>query len=141
MTDLSSLYQDLILDHNRSPRNFRVMDQPDRSAEGYNPTCGDQLTLWLKLDGERIADASFQGNGCAVSRASASLMTGAIKGKTRAEALEMLDGFQRLITGAGSADRSALPAKLSAFAGVADHPSRVKCAGLAWHALKNALKD
>jgi len=141
MTDLSSLYQDLILDHNRSPRNFRVMDQADRSAEGYNPTCGDQLTLWLKLDGDRIADASFQGNGCAVSRASASIMTGAIKGKTRAEALQMLDGFQELITGRRSGGDAGLPVKLTAFAGVAEHPSRVKCAGLAWHALRNALKD
>lgn len=141
MNDLSSLYQELILDHNRSPRNYRVMEQPDRSAEGYNPVCGDQLTLWLKLDGDRIADATFQGNGCAVSRASASLMTGAIKGRTRAEAIEMFEGFHRLITGRTEGTPDALPRKLAAFAGVAEHPSRVKCAGLAWHALKNALKD
>lgn len=141
MNDLSSLYQELILDHNRSPRNYRVMEQPDRSAEGYNPVCGDQLTLWLKLDGDRIADATFQGNGCAVSRASASLMTGAIKGRTRAEAIEMFEGFHRLITGRTQGTPDALPRKLAAFAGVSEHPSRVKCAGLAWHALKNALKD
>ncbi|MEP6473770.1 MAG: Fe-S cluster assembly sulfur transfer protein SufU, partial [Gemmatimonadota bacterium] len=86
MSEITELYQNLILDHNRSPRNYRVMEQPDRAAEGYNPSCGDQLTLWLKLDGDLITDASFQGNGCAISRASASLMTSSIKGRTRSEA-------------------------------------------------------
>lgn len=141
MSEITELYQNLILDHNRSPRNYRVMEQPDRAAEGYNPSCGDQLTLWLKLDGDLITDASFQGNGCAISRASASLMTSSIKGRTRSEAAAMLEGFQQMITGQVAPEGAALPAKLSAFAGVAEHPSRVKCAGLAWHALKNALKD
>lgn len=138
---MSELYQNLILDHNRTPRNYRTMDEPDRTAEGYNPMCGDQLTLWLKLDGDRIADVSFQGNGCAISRASASLMTTAIKGHTKAEALAMFDGFHRLITGDPVPDGAPLPPKLSAFAGVAEYPARVKCAGLAWHALRTALKE
>ena len=138
---MNELYQNLILDHNRTPRNYRQMDEPDRTAEGYNPMCGDQLTLWLKMEGDRIADVSFQGNGCAISRASASLMTTSIKGHTRAEALQMFDGFHRLITGDPTPEGPPLPAKLSAFAGVAKYPARVKCAGLAWHALRNALKD
>jgi len=141
MTEIRELYQNLILDHNRAPRNYHPMEQPDRTAEGYNPMCGDQLTLWLKLDGDRIADVSFQGNGCAISRASASLMTTAVKGRTKAEALEMFDGFQRLITGEATQEGPVLPPKLAAFAGVSEYPMRVKCAGLAWHALRNALKD
>lgn len=141
MSGTSELYQNLILDHNRTPRNFRLMERPDRTAEGYNPTCGDQLTLWLKLDGDRIADVSFQGNGCAISRASASLMTTAVKGHTKAEALAMFEGFHHLITGEPVPEAATLPPKLAAFAGVAEYPMRVKCAGLAWHALRNALKD
>jgi len=141
MNGKSELYQSLILDHNRTPRNYHAMEQPDRTAEGYNPMCGDQLTLWLKLDGDRISDVSFQGNGCAISRASASLMTTAVKGHTRAEALEMFDGFHRLITGDQASEGAPLPPKLAAFARVSEYPSRVKCAGLAWHALRNALKD
>jgi len=141
MTGKSELYQSLILDHNRAPRNYHPMEQPDRTAEGYNPLCGDQIKLWVKLDGDRIADISFQGNGCAISRASASLMTTAVKGHTRAEALAMFAGFHHLITGESGSEDAALPPKLSAFAGVSEYPARVKCAGLAWHALRNALKD
>ncbi len=138
MTDASELYQSLILDHNRAPRNFRVMEQPDRSAEGYNPLCGDQLKVWLKLDGDRIADVSFQGSGCAISKASASLMTTAVKGKTLAEAGKMFDSFHRMVTGAGG-PADDLPSKLAVFAGVREFPARVKCASLAWHALSSAM--
>ncbi|MDX2120664.1 MAG: SUF system NifU family Fe-S cluster assembly protein [Gemmatimonadota bacterium] len=139
MTDASELYQSLILDHNRAPRNFRAMEQPDRSAEGYNPLCGDQLKVWLKLDGDRIADVSFQGSGCAISKASASLMTTAVKGKTLAEAGKMFDSFHRMVTGAGG-PADDLPSKLAVFAGVREFPARVKCASLAWHALSTAMQ-
>lgn len=138
MTDASELYQSLILDHNRAPRNFRAMEQADRAAEGYNPLCGDQLKVWLKLDGDRIADVSFQGSGCAISKASASLMTTAVKGKTLAEAGRMFDSFHRMVTGAGG-PADDLPSKLAVFAGVREFPARVKCASLAWHALSSAM--
>ncbi|HKV73977.1 MAG TPA: SUF system NifU family Fe-S cluster assembly protein [Gemmatimonadales bacterium] len=141
MNSKSELYQSLILDHNRAPRNYHPMAQPDRMAEGYNPNCGDQLKLWVKLDGDRIADISFEGNGCAISRASASLMTTAVKGRTRADALAMFEAFHHMITGHADAEAPALPAKLQAFAGVSEYPQRVKCAGMAWHALKDALKE
>ena len=138
MTDASELYQSLILDHNRAPRNFRAMEHADRAAEGYNPLCGDQLKVWLKLDGDRIADVSFQGSGCAISKASASLMTTAVKGKTLAEAGRMFDSFHRMVTGAGG-PADDLPSKLAVFAGVREFPARVKCASLAWHALSSAM--
>lgn len=142
MSELAELYQSLILDHNRAPRNYRVMPDADRKAEGYNPNCGDQLKVWLKFDGDRIADVSFQGDGCAISRASASLMTTEVKGKTRAEAARMFEGFHQMITeGAGVQPSTPIPPKLNAFAGVAEFPSRVKCAALAWHALRQALDD
>jgi len=139
MGSLSELYQSLILDHNRSPRNFRSMENADCHAEGYNPLCGDQLSVWVKLDGDRIEDISFQGSGCAISRASASLMTTAVKGRTVAEAREIFDRFHRMITGQADSTSEKVPAKLAVFAGVAEFPSRVKCAGLSWHALKSAL--
>ncbi len=141
MSSKSELYQSLILDHNRAPRNYHPMAQPDRTAEGYNPLCGDQVKLWVKLEGDRIADISFEGNGCAISRASASLMTTAVKGRSRAEALAMFEGFRHMITGGADTIDSTLPPKLAAFAGVSEYPARVKCAGLAWHALKDALKE
>jgi nitrogen fixation NifU-like protein len=142
VNDLTELYQSLILDHNRAPRNYRVMADADRKAEGYNPNCGDQLKVWLKFDGDRISDVSFQGEGCAISRASASLMTTEVKGKTRAEAARMFEGFHQMITeGAGAQSTLPIPPKLNAFAGVAEFPSRVKCAALAWHALRQALDD
>lgn len=139
MTDVSELYQEVILDHNRAPRNFRPMPGASREAEGYNPLCGDQLKIWVKLEGDRIADVSFQGSGCAISKASASLMTTVVKGKTRGEAARIFASFHRMVTGeGGSADD--LPAKLAVFAGVREFPSRVKCASLSWHALKAALE-
>jgi nitrogen fixation NifU-like protein len=140
MTDASELYQSIILDHNRSPRNYRPMAEANRQAEGYNPLCGDQLKIWLRLDGDRIADASFQGSGCAISKASASLMTTVVKGKTCHQAARMFDSFQRMVTGQGGPVDD-LPAKLAVFAGVREFPMRVKCASLPWHALKAALES
>lgn len=139
MTDASELYQSIILDHNRAPRNFRVIEAADRMAEGYNPLCGDQLKVWVRLEGDRIADVAFQGSGCAISKASASLMTTVVKGKTIAEAEELFHGFHQMITGR-DADGPALPSKLAVFAGVREFPARVKCASLSWHALKSALE-
>lgn len=138
MTDASELYQSLILDHNRSPRNFRVLEHGNRRAEGYNPLCGDHFTLWLQLDGDRISDVAFQGSGCAISKASASLMTMAVKGRTVEEAERIFDSFHRMVTGQGGPDVD-LPPKLAVFAGVREFPSRVKCASLSWHALKSAI--
>ena len=139
MADLSELYQSVILDHNRAPRNFREMERPDRRADGYNPLCGDKLTVWLKLDGDRIADVSFQGRGCAISTASASLMTTLVKGKTKAEAAAIASDFRGLVTGQGESAAS-VPTRLAAFAGVREFPARVKCATLSWHALRVALE-
>jgi nitrogen fixation NifU-like protein len=141
MSDLQELYQSLILDHNRSPRNFGTLDGADRHAEGYNPLCGDQVAVDLKLEGDRIADIKFSGNGCAISKASASLMTTAVKGKTLAEAEVLFSGFHGLVTGTSVPDdpKKTL-GKLAIFAGVAEFPVRVKCATLAWHALHDAMK-
>jgi nitrogen fixation protein NifU and related proteins len=136
---LQQLYQDMILEHNRAPKNFRVMADADGKADGYNPMCGDQLTVWLKMDGNRIADVSFDGKGCAISTASASLMTGAVKGKTRAEAEALFQGFHDLVTGKADAKAAKALGKLAVFSGVSEFPSRVKCASLPWHALKVAL--
>ncbi|MEO8635077.1 MAG: Fe-S cluster assembly sulfur transfer protein SufU [Gemmatimonadales bacterium] len=138
MSEANELYQSLILDHNRSPRNFRVLEHANRCAEGYNPLCGDQFTFWLKLDGDRITDVSFQGSGCAISKASASLMTTAVKGKTVEEVERMFGSFHRMVTGQGGPDAD-LPPKLAVFAGVREFPARVKCASLSWHALKSAI--
>jgi len=139
MSSLAELYQNVILEHNRSPRNYRVMEGADRRAEGNNPLCGDSLTVWVKLDGEVISDVSFQGTGCAISRASASLMTAAVKGKSRREAEEVFQRFHRMVTGRlDSADTETL-GKLAVFSGVSAYPIRVKCASLPWHALKVAL--
>jgi nitrogen fixation NifU-like protein len=139
MGSLATLYQDLILDHNRAPRNFRSIGTANRRVEGYNPLCGDRLTVWLQMDGDRIEDAAFQGSGCAISRASASLMTMAVKGKTRAEAEALFERFRRLVTGSVTPDEAQSLGKLAAFGGVAEFPARVKCASLSWHALRAAL--
>ena len=139
MATLKQLYQDLILDHNRSPRNYREMENANRRVEGNNPLCGDRLTVFLRMEGDNIQDAAFQGSGCAISRASASLMTAAVKGKTRTEAVDLFDRFHRLVTGTlDPADKPSL-GKLAAFAGVAEFPVRIKCASLSWHALRAAL--
>jgi nitrogen fixation protein NifU and related proteins len=138
MTDRSALYQEVILDHNRRPRNFRVLPDATVEERGINPLCGDELTLYLRMDEDRIAEASFQGSGCAISRASASMMTTLVKGKTRAEADAMIEQFRGLATGQ-AAMYDDLPSSLRAFAGVARLPQRVKCAVLAWHTLHAAL--
>jgi nitrogen fixation NifU-like protein len=143
MSSLDALYQEIILEHNRRPRNYRTMECADRMVEGRNPMCGDALTLWVKLDGERLADVSFQGSGCAISKASASLMTAAVKGKTRAEAEQLFEQFRALVTGRLEAEADARSKEslgsLRALGGVARFPSRVKCASMAWHALHSAL--
>jgi nitrogen fixation NifU-like protein len=142
VTGTSALYQDVILEHNRAPRNFRRMDDADRHAEGRNPLCGDQLTVWLKLDGDVITDVSFEGSGCAISKASASLMTAAVKGKTRAEVQRLFQRFHEVVTGkpAGDVRREDL-GKLAVFSGISSFPVRVKCATLSWHALNAALEQ
>jgi nitrogen fixation protein NifU and related proteins len=139
MTDLSDLYQEVILDHNRRPRNFRVLEDATHHAEGYNPLCGDRLDLFLKVDGDVIADVGFQGSGCAISKASASLMTDSVKGRPVADARALFDRFHRMVTTPPDADVEDL-GKLSALAGVREFPVRVKCASLAWHTLKAALE-
>jgi nitrogen fixation NifU-like protein len=139
MSSLTELYQNVILEHNRSPRNYRVMDDAHRQAEGSNPLCGDQLTVWLKLDGDVISDVAFQGLGCAISRASASLMTAAVKGKSRPEAEELFRRFHRLVTGEQAAGDGETLGKLAVFSGISGYPTRVKCASLPWHTLKAAL--
>ncbi|MBI1722643.1 MAG: SUF system NifU family Fe-S cluster assembly protein [Gemmatimonadetes bacterium] len=141
MADLGDLYQQIIIDHNRNPRNFRKLDDANRTAHGDNPLCGDKITLYLRLDGEVIADAGFQGSGCAISKASASLMTSAVKGKTATEAERLFHAFHAMVT----ADPLAPPdsgslGKLAAFAGVRQFPARVKCANLSWHTLHAALE-
>lgn len=145
MSDLTELYQSIILDHNRRPRNFRSMDNADRSAEGRNPLCGDEVTLWIRLEGDVIADASFLATGCAISRASASIMTAAIKGMTRTEFDTLFELFRRLVT-KGADDSFPPPAgsgsalgSLAAFSGVFRFPVRVKCATLSWHTIRAAL--
>jgi nitrogen fixation NifU-like protein len=138
MSELSELYQEVILDHNRRPRNFRVIDSPSHHAEGYNPLCGDRLSLFVMVEGDRIVDVAFQGTGCAISKASASLMTDALKGRTVGEARELFERFHRMVT--TPPDRSVEDlGKLSVLAGVREFPVRVKCASLAWHTLKAAL--
>jgi len=136
--DISSLYQDIILDHNRRPRNYHAMEDADRVAEGNNPLCGDELKLWVKLDGDQIADVSFTARGCAISRASASIMTAAVKGKSRSEAESLFEQFHTLVlSGKGAEDRSL--GSLAVFSGVSKFPARVKCASLSWHTLRSAL--
>jgi nitrogen fixation NifU-like protein len=140
MTGLSELYQEVILDHNNSPRNFREIDGATQIAEGYNPLCGDRVVVYLQLDNDVIGDISFQGSGCAISKASASMMTVSLKGKTKTEAEDHFQRFHSMVTGAANRaiDPQAL-GKLAAFSGVCEFPARVKCANLAWHALHAAL--
>jgi len=139
MGTLATLYQDLILDHNRAPRNYREIVNANRKAEGHNPLCGDRLTVWLQMKDDLIEDAAFQGSGCAISRASASLMTVAVKGKRKIEAEDLFEQFRRLVTKALPSDQAPSLGKLAAFAGVAEYPVRVKCASLPWHTLRAAL--
>ena len=136
--DLRDLYQDLIIDHNRSPRNFRKLPDADHSAEGFNPLCGDKLTLYLRMQGDRIEDIAFEGSGCAISVASASLMTEHLKGRTESDARTLFERVHGLLTGTPDSDPAAL-GKLAALAGVRAYPTRVKCATLCWHTLTAAL--
>lgn len=141
MSELSELYQQVILDHNKKPRNFHKMEEANRRAEGYNPLCGDQLTVYLDLEDDQVRDISFEGSGCAISKAAASMMTQAIKGKTRAEAETLFDEFHRMVT--GEMNEEAEPnhlGRLTIFSGVRDFPARVKCATLSWHTMHAALK-
>ena len=139
--ELRDLYQEVIFYHNRNPRNFRVMDNANRQVEGFNPLCGDRLTLYLKIDDHIITDASFQGAGCAISTASVSLMTEIIKGKTEAEAEALFQLFHQITTGQSHEINLAALGKLAVLAGVREYPARVKCATLAWHTLDAALKN
>ena len=139
MPDLGDLYQSLILDHNRSPRNWGELRDATRRVEGHNPLCGDRLTLWVKFDGDRVSDLRFVGEGCAISKASASMMTQAVKGKTRAEVESLFAKFHALVTGKSDDESRKALGRLEAFHGIARLPTRVKCASLAWHALREAL--
>jgi len=138
MSELSELYQEVILDHNRRPHNFRVIDAATAKQEGFNPLCGDRLTLYVSLDGDVITDVAFQGSGCAISKASASLMTDAVKGKTVPEARALFEQFHDMITSNPDTPPADL-GKLSVLAGVREFPTRIKCASLAWHTMKAAV--
>lgn len=138
MSELSDLYQEVILDHNRRPHNFRVIDDATAKQEGFNPLCGDRLTLYIALDGDVIKDVAFQGSGCAISKASASLMTDALKGKTVPEARALFEEFHNMITSNPDHPPADL-GKLSVLAGVREFPTRIKCASLAWHTMKAAV--
>ena len=138
MAELDGLYQEVILDHNRRPRNHHAIEGAHH-ADGYNPLCGDKVTIYVKLDGDRIADVGFTGAGCAISTASASILTETLKGKTRDEALKLFDKFHDVVTGKEAGD--ATLGKLAVFSGVSEFPVRVKCATLAWHTLRSALTN
>ena len=140
MSDLRELYQQVILDHNKNPRNFREMADATSHVDGYNPLCGDHYTVYVKTDGNQIQEVSFTGSGCAISKASASVMSSTVKGKSRDEAERLFETFHRLVTGDTSGLSAADLGRLAAFSGVSEFPARVKCATLAWHTLKSALE-
>ena len=142
MPDLRGLYQEVILDHSKKPRNYRVLEGASYHAEGYNPLCGDRVAIYVKLENNRISDVTFMGSGCAISTSSASLLTETVKGKTLDEADALFEKFHALVTGEtnGSRTSDASLGKLAVFSGVAEFPVRVKCATLAWHTLRSALK-
>ncbi len=137
MSELDELYQEVILDHNKTPRNFRVMTDANRKAEGYNPLCGDQVTVYVKFEDGVIKDISFQGSGCAISKASASMMTSELKGKTEAQAHELFENVHNMLTGESNQGHNL--GKLAILSGVCKFPARVKCASLAWHTVNSAL--
>jgi nitrogen fixation NifU-like protein len=140
MSELDELYQEVILDHNKSPRNYRIMNDANRKAEGYNPLCGDHVTVYLDLKDGVIQDVSFQGSGCAISKASASMMTAELKGKTEAAAQELFESVHKMLTGEASANAATEKVgKLKILSGVCKFPARVKCASLAWHTVNAAL--
>jgi nitrogen fixation NifU-like protein len=140
MSELSELYQQVILDHNKNPRNFRELETANRRAEGHNPLCGDQLTVYLEMEDDKVKDVAFVGSGCAISKASASIMTQSVKGKSKAEAETLFKEFREMIL--GELDEENTPntlGRLKIFAGVREYPARVKCASLSWHTLNAAL--
>lgn len=141
MNELRELYQEVILDHSKKPRNFRFLENVTHQAEGYNPLCGDRITLYLQVEGEIIQEISFQGSGCAISKASTSMMTASLKGKNRAQALELFQEFHKMLAGNQNQklDKERL-GKLAVFAGVSEFPVRVKCATLPWHTFRAALE-
>jgi nitrogen fixation NifU-like protein len=139
MTDLSDLYQEILLEHNSKPRNFRELEEATQSAEGYNPLCGDKITVYLSVVNGTIADVGFQGSGCAISRASASMMTQSVKGQTLVEAENVFDAFHRMMTEPGADLDHDLLGDLESLSGVVEFPIRIKCAVLAWHTLRAAL--
>jgi nitrogen fixation NifU-like protein len=141
MSELRELYQEVILDHNTRPRNFAKLDNANHHAEGHNPLCGDNVTIYLNLEGDIIKDVSFLGSGCAISKASASLMTSIVKGKTTAEAEELFGVFRELVTSELPAEEVESLGKLAVFSGVREYPARVKCASLAWHTLHAAIES
>jgi nitrogen fixation NifU-like protein len=142
MSELSDLYQEVILDHNKNPRNYREITDADKTADGHNPLCGDQLKVYLSMEDDKVTDVAFVGSGCAISKASASMMTQAVKGKTREEAETLFDEFHRMVLGElnEEEDDNHL-GKLKIFAGVREFPARVKCASLSWHTMKAALEN
>lgn len=139
MNELQELYREVILDHNRHPRNFGEIEHADRVIDGTNPLCGDKMTLYVKLDGDRVEDIRFKGTGCAISVASSSLMTERVKGRSVEETQALFDQVHEMLTSSSDAEPPEALEKLAALAGVRDYPSRVKCASLAWHALSAAL--
>lgn len=142
MSELNDLYQQVILDHNKNPRNFREISNANRRADGHNPLCGDELKVFLELEDDKVRDVSFVGSGCAISKASASMMTQMVKGKSLAEAETMFDEFHRMVLGEldEESEENSL-GKLKIFAGVREFPARVKCASLSWHTLHAALNN
>jgi nitrogen fixation NifU-like protein len=140
MSDLRELYQQVILDHNKNPRNYHEMADATARVDGYNPLCGDHYTIFLKTDGDTIREVSFTGSGCAISKASASVMSATVKGKSKEEAENLFETFHRLVTGDASGLSAADLGRLAAFSGVSEFPARVKCATLAWHTLRSALE-
>ena len=142
MSELSELYQQVILDHNKKPRNFHKLETANRTAEGYNPLCGDQLSVYLQVEDDEVIDVSFEGSGCAISKASASMMTQAVKGKSKREAELLFDEFHRMVTGRLNEESEPNQlGRLKIFSGVRDFPVRVKCASLPWHTLHAALNN
>jgi nitrogen fixation protein NifU and related proteins len=141
MSELSELYQQVILDHNKKPRNFLKLESANHTAEGYNPLCGDHLTIYLNLDGDSVKEVAFEGSGCAISKAAASMMTQAVKGKTKQETERLFSEFHRMVTGELDEEQTDTLGNLKIFAGVREFPVRVKCATLAWHTLHAALNN
>ncbi|MFP4544434.1 MAG: Fe-S cluster assembly sulfur transfer protein SufU [Candidatus Kapaibacterium sp.] len=141
MNELQELYQQVILDHNKNPRNFGIIDHADHSAKGHNPLCGDQIDVYISMDGDKISEIKFEGAGCAISKASASIMTTILKGKTKEEARKIFEEFHELVTNDNKNPDEIDIGKLAVFCGVREFPARVKCASLAWHTMINALAE